>query len=311
MNIQQFQYVLAVVDSNNFELAAEKCFVTQSTLSTMINKFEDEIGIRIFNRKTKPVTLTKEGGNIVERLRIIVNEIELLNNVVQELKGEMVGDLKIGIIPTIAPYLLPLFVYEFARRFPRVNIQIKEMTTQQIQDNLLKRNLDMGILAIPLVHKDLQELDLYNEPFLIYDCTGNEGRSELSPVDLNYSKICLLEEGHCVRTQVYDICEQSRIHEDSDMNIKFESGSMESLIRITESREGITILPYLAYNGLSENARQNIIRFKNPVPVRTIGLVTHQYFVKKDLKNALVELIQSSVEHLIPNTESPKVISPV
>ena len=113
MNIQQFQYVLAVVDSKNFEDAAERCFVTQSTLSTMIGRYEDEIGVKIFNRKTKPVSITSEGVKIIDRLRIIISEIESLSNVVQELKGEMVGELKIGIIPTVAPYLLPLFLSKF------------------------------------------------------------------------------------------------------------------------------------------------------------------------------------------------------
>ena len=116
MNIQQFQYVLAVVDSKNFESAAEKCFITQSTLSTMIGRFENEIGIKIFNRKTKPVSLTIEGVEIIKRLRIIDKEIGQFNNLIQELKGEMVGELKIGIIPTVAPYLLPLFLSEFALR---------------------------------------------------------------------------------------------------------------------------------------------------------------------------------------------------
>ena len=110
MNIQQFQYVLAVVEFKHFETAAETCCITQSTLSTMINRFEDEIGIKVFNRKTKPVSITKEGSQIIERLRIIQKEIDALNNVVQELKGEMIGELRIGIIPTIAPDLLPLFL---------------------------------------------------------------------------------------------------------------------------------------------------------------------------------------------------------
>lgn len=311
MNIQQFQYLLAVVDSKNFEAAAERCFVTQSTLSTMINKFEDEIGIKIFNRKTKPVTITKEGQQIITRLRIITNEIDLLNNVVQEIKGEMVGEIKIGIIPTIAPNLLPRFINEYAARFKKVNILIKEMTTEQIQRSLLARDIDVGILALPLNHKEIKELSLYNEPFLIYDCTGIERTDTISPDDLDYSKICLLEEGHCLRTQVYDICELARQHFDSNVNYKFESGSMESLIRITQSRQGITILPYLSYYSLSQETKKNVIQFREPVPVREIGIVTHRFFVKKALLEGLEEIIKKSVNTLIPKIDSIRVIQPI
>ncbi len=311
MNIQQFQYVLAVVDSKNFELAAEKCFVTQSTLSTMINKFEDEIGIRLFNRKTKPVTITDEGEKIIERLRIIVNEIDQMNNVVQEMKGEMVGEIRIGIIPTIAPYLLPKFINQYAARFQKVDILIKEMTTEQIQRGILSRDLDLGILALPLNHKEIEEVSLYNEPFLIYDCTGKEKGDTVSPADLDYSKICLLEEGHCLRTQVYDICKLSRKYFDSNVNYKFESGSMESLIRITQSRQGITILPYLSYDSLSDDAKENVIQFRPPVPVREIGIVTHRFFVKKALLKGLEDIIKESLGNLIPRSDSIKIINPI
>lgn len=311
MNIQQFQYVLAVVHSKNFQLAAEKCCVTQSTLSTMINKLEDEIGIKIFNRKTKPVSITSEGEKIIERLRIIVNEIDQFDNLVQEIKGETVGNLKIGIIPTIAPYLLPLFINEFADKFPKVDIEIKELTTEQIQKNLLLRNLDIGILALPLEHKDFNEFPLYKEPFLVYDCTGNKIEGHLSPTDLDFAKICLLEDGHCLRTQVYDICQLSEQYVDRNMNLRFASGSMESLIKITESRKGQTILPYLASRSLTDISQKNIFQFKKPVPVRSIGLVTHHFFVKKSMKKALEEIIKNSVVDIIEGIEAYNVIKPI
>jgi len=311
MNIQQFQYVLAVVDSENFGLAAEKCFVTQSTLSTMINRFETEIGVKVFNRKTKPVSITKEGDIIIERLRVVVNEIDVLKNTLQEIKGEMVGDLKIGIIPTIAPYLLPLFVNEFSEMFPKVKILVKEMTTSKIQKSILQRDLDIGILALPLHQKELLEYKLYNEPFLVYDCTDDKRQAALSASELNYPKMCLLEEGHCLRTQVYDICELSAKSKVQNKNFKFESGSMDTLIKITESRQGMTILPYLASYHLSDQSKKNLINFKVPVPVRTIGLVTHQFFVKNKLQKSLVEIIEKAVKPLIPEVDKERVVNPV
>ena len=311
MNIQQFQYVLAVADSKNFEMAAEKCFVTQSTLSTMINRFEKEIDIKIFNRKTKPLSITNEGHQLIERLRIITNEIDMLDNVIQEIKGEMTGDLHIGIIPTIAPYLLPIIINEYAARFPKVNMHIREMTTGQIQQQLLLRNLDIGILAIPLLNKELTEIPVYKEPFVIYDCTETSHQGKLTPSDLDYSKICLLEEGHCLRTQVHEICQLSEAHLDSNWNYKFESGSMESLLRITRSCKGLTILPYLAYHFLSEEHRAQVSYFKNPVPAREVGIVTHHFFAKKTLMKSLVEVVRETVSDLLPADDDSLVIAPV
>ena len=157
MSIQQFQYVLAVAELRHFEQAAKKCFITQSTLSTMIGKLENEIGIRIFDRKTKPVSITEDGKEVIEQLQVIVKEINSLEYKVQALKGEMVGELKIGVIPTVAPYLLPLFLSKFNQKFPKVKITVQEMTTANIQQSLKNRRLDIGIAAIPLEDATLKE----------------------------------------------------------------------------------------------------------------------------------------------------------
>lgn len=311
MNIQQFQYVLAVVDLKNFEAAAERCFISQSTLSTMIGRFEDEIGVKLFNRKTKPVSITPEGGLIIGRLRIILHEIDSLNNVVQELKGEMVGELKIGIIPTVAPYLLPLFLTQFARKFPKINIVVKEMTTAQIQEALNARTLDIGLLAIPLGDEELVELELYSEPFLVYDCREEKSSDKVAVDKLDYSKLWLLQEGHCLRAQVYQICELSVKNPKSDINFEFESGSMGSLLQFTKASKGMTIIPYLASIDFVDQEKEHLVEFIDPTPVRSIGLLTHRFFVKKQLLKALQEIIQESVSGLIPNSKSSKVVNPV
>ncbi|MFT6815966.1 MAG: LysR family hydrogen peroxide-inducible transcriptional activator [Sphingobacteriales bacterium] len=311
MNIQQFQYVLAVVDLKNFESAAERCFVTQSNLSTMIGRLEDEIGIKIFNRKTKPVSITPEGEQIIDRLRIVINEVESLENVIQELKGEMAGELKIGIIPTIAPYLLPLFLMEFASRFPKVNIIVKEMTTAHIQKAIKLRMLDIGILALPLGDVELDEIELYTEPFLVYDCRDEKSGSKISINNLDYSKLWLLQEGHCLRSQVYQICELSNQNPKSNINFEFESGSMGSLLRFTKSSKGITIIPYLASIDLPIEEKNNLVEFKEPIPVRSVGLLTHKFFVKKRLANELKKIIQDSVLELLPKIKETEIIKPV
>ncbi|TCI85112.1 LysR substrate-binding domain-containing protein [Tenacibaculum sp. M341] len=311
MNIQQFQYVLAVVDLKNFEAAAEKCFVTQSTLSTMIRRFEDEIGIKIFNRKTKPVSITSEGKQIIDRLRIILNEIDSLKNLTQELKGEMLGELSIGIIPTIAPYLLPLFLTDFASLFPKVKIIVKEMTTSNIKKSIKNRTLDIGILALPLEDNSLNEINLYSEPFLLYDCSGEIANSKVSVNNLDYSKLCLLQEGHCLRTQVQRICDLSSQVLKSNINFEFESGSMDSLLRVTETRKGMTILPLLAAIDLPEKHQKRLVEFKFPVPARNVGLVTNKFFVKKKLLRELKKVILKATSKHLPVSGEFTVLKPL
>jgi LysR family hydrogen peroxide-inducible transcriptional activator len=311
MNIQQFKYVLAVVEFKHFETAAESCFVTQSTLSTMINRFEDEIGIKIFNRKTKPVSITKEGVQIIQRLGIIQKEIDALNNVVQELKGEIVGELQIGIIPTVAPSLLPLFLSDFANLFPKVKMVVQEMTTFDIQIALKSRALDVGILATPLFDPELEELDLYCEPFLVYDWSLKEQETKVSIEELDYSRLWLLKEGHCLRTQVQNICDLSNKSEENNVNIEFKAGSLDSLMRFTKANNGITILPYLATLELSKKEQENLTLFTEPTPVRSIGLVTHKHFVKKKLLDQLQRVIQRSVIPIIPTNTEIKILKPL
>lgn len=311
MNIQQIQYVLAVVDYKNFETAAEKCFITQSTLSTMIAKLEGELGIKIFNRKTKPVTVTDDGEKIIERFRIIQNEIGILNNVVQEIKGENIGDLKIAVIPTIAPYLLPLILDELAIRYPKINISVKELTTSQIQVALQIREIDVGILAIPINDKEIIEYLVYEEPFMVYDCTNENLNIEVAIEELDYSKLCLLQEGHCLRTQVQEICELSNQNIKSDVNYIFESGSMESLLRITSTRKGITIIPYLSSVFMNESDKSRLLNFTPPVPVREVGIVTHRHFAKKTLLQGLIDIIKKAVTDLVPEKMNSKVIKPL
>lgn len=310
MNIQQFQYILAVVDLKNFELAAERCFVTQSTLSTMISRFEDEIGVKVFNRKTKPVSINPEGQIIIDRLRIISHEIDSLKNALQELKGQMVGELSIGVIPTIAPYLLPLFLTEFANDFPQVKISVKEMTTSEIQKSLRNRTLDLGILAIPLEDSELEETPLFAEPFLVYDCRKSKKDKKISIDKLDYSKLWLLKEGHCLRAQVNQICELSNNTTKSKINFEFESGSMGSLVRFTKASNGMTIIPFLASMEFSDVDRENLVQFEKPIPVRSVGIITHKFFVKKQLANKLKEIIQKNVKELIPLNEELAVFKP-
>ena len=311
MNIQQFKYILEVADNRHFDTAARKCFISQSTLSTMIGRFEEEVGISIFNRKTKPVSITPEGEQLIERLRIIQHEIDSMNNLIQEMKGEQVGELRLGVIPTISPSLLPLILPQLISQFPNVKFIVQEMTTSQIQQGLRLRNIDIGILALPLEDEELEEHTLYKEPFLLYDCTRENEDEKASFNRLDYSKLCLLQEGHCLRTQVRKICELSDKFANSDANFEIESGSMGSLLRLTKSIQGVTIIPYLASFDLPDKSNCRLMEFESPVPMREVGLVTHKFFVKKGLLKDFRMLILHAVNPFLPKTEKGRLLEPV
>ncbi|MDH5609164.1 MAG: LysR substrate-binding domain-containing protein [Cyclobacteriaceae bacterium] len=311
MNIQQFQYILAVAENKHFELAASKCFVTQSTLSTMISKFEDELGIRIFDRKKKPVDITAEGYAIIEQLQMINREIDHLNELAKEIKGEVRGNLSISVIPTIAPFLLPLFLQHFACRFPDLNIEVKEQTTSEIIRLLKSRELDIGIISIPVKDKNLTEVKLYDEPFVFFDA-GTKMKEGIITKKLDISRLCLMEEGHCMRTQVLNLCDMKKITINNQLNFNYKAGSIDSLMRFVKANAATTLLPYLATIDLPDSEIEHVSRFSDPVPYRSIGIVVHRHFVKKNILRALEDDIKKKVFELLPQEEVPgKILSPV
>lgn len=299
MNIQQIEYILAVAELRNFGQAADKCFITQSTLSTMVKRFENEISIPIFDRKTKPITITKEGEAILNQLKLISKEITILEEIVQTVKGELSGELKIGVIPTIAPYILPHFLNGFASKFPQLTFAVSEITTGMISDFLLKRELDIGIVALPLNNDNFIEIPLYNEPFVLYDCTDSKVKKFPKIEELNFDHFWLLEEGHCLSTQVKRICDFDGCKSKDGVNFDFKAGSIDSLIRFVKMERGLTLLPYLSTLDFPERERKNLSEFRSSVPVRTVGLVVHKHFVKKQIIELLQREIQEKIQPLL------------
>lgn len=303
MNIRQIEYVLAVAEQRHFETAAEQCFISQSTLSTMISKFEEEIGIHIFDRKRKPVEITNEGQLIIEQLRLISKNIDQLNQLVDEMKGVVKGKLKIAVIPTIAPFLLPLFLQQFAKQFPELSIEVREHTTQVIIEKLKKRELDLGILSTPLLDDDIEEHHLYDEPFVMFDTTGKY-KPTIKVEDIVLDDLWLMEEGHCMRTQIVRLCELKKSKLNKAINFEFRAGSIDSLLRIVKANCSTTLIPYLATLDFNENDKKYIKEIVEPIPQRSIGIVTHRYFVKKKLLELLSEIIKSSVLYHLPDLSS-------
>lgn len=294
MNIQQFQYILALADTRHFETAANKCFISQSTLSTMISRFEKEIGVLLFDRKKKPVMVTKEGELLIEQIRVILHEINQLSETVKEIKGEIKGTIRIGCIPTVAPFLLPLFLQEFSKKYPNLFIEIKEKNTEEILHRIQSRDLDIGILSSPVLTSGLLEIPLYQEAFVLYDSSKHNDRF-ISPAKINTENFWLLEEGHCMRNQVIEICTKGKNKINPSLNINFKAGSINSLLRFTQANKGKTLLPFLSILDFNKKELKNISFFKSPVPSREIGLVYHRHFAKKKILHLFRNEILSKV----------------
>jgi LysR family hydrogen peroxide-inducible transcriptional activator len=311
MNIQQFHYILAVAEFKHFETAAAKCFVSQSTLSTMISKFEDEIQIKIFDRSKKPVGLTIEGSIILEQLKIISNDIDQLQEITKEIKGEVSGNLNLSVIPTIAPFLLPLFLQDFASQFPELKIVVKEETTEEILKKIKSREIDIGIVSIPLIDKDILEIKLFDEPFVFYDAL-NISKGKVSINNNLSERICLMDEGHCMRTQMLELCNPSKKKLKSVLNIEYKAGSIDGLTRFVRLNQLTTLLPYLSILGFSTDESKYVSVFESPTPYRTVGLIVNRHFVKRrildKLKNKIIEKVS---EHLPGINSEGKLLRPM
>lgn len=308
MTITQLQYVLAVAEHKNFTLAAEKCFVTQPTLSMQIQKLEDELDVKIFDRNKKPIQLTAVGEKIVEQAQNIVNESNRIKDIVDQQKGYIGGDFRIGIIPTIMPTLLPMFLNTFNKKYPKVNLIIEEYNTDEIITRLYKGTLDAAIAATPLEEPGLMESPLYYEPFVGYfPQEFRKGLAELSPEDLDINDILLLQDGHCFTNGILNLCKASRL----DPNRKFDlySGSFETLIRLANEGLGVTLLPYLHTLEMPEKYVKNVVPFKDPKPSREVSLV----YPKTELKIQIVEALRKTIVGIIKGAiafENVNIISP-
>lgn len=309
MNIQQLEYIIAVDTYRHFATAAEKSFVTQPTLSMMIHKLEEELGVKIFDRSKQPVVPTEVGEQIILQARKTLWEAGKIKELVTKSKKEIQGELRLGVIPTVAPYLLPLFISNFIKKHPAVKLIVSELTTEQIVEALSKNKLDAGILATPLHHENLEETPLYYEKFLVYAGAKNELRKKkyLLAKDIDVNKLWLLEEGHCLRSQVLNLCEL-RNKNAFNQQLVYEAGSIETLLRMTEINDGITILPELAINELSNSRKKNVMHFKSPEPVREISLVTYRHFVKESLLRVLNESIKESLPKEISSNKKTNVM---
>ncbi len=293
MNLQQLEYIIAVDTYRHFVTAAERTFVTQATLSMMIKKLEDELGVKIFDRSKQPVVPTDIGVKVIAQAKEVIHATKRLRDIIQEESTTPSGELKVGIIPTLAPSLLPLFLNDFLKKYPEVKLKISELTTDTIIQKLENQELDAGILATPLGNKSLHEVPLFYEQFVVYASSGERVARKKMVVasDIDIDRLWLLEEGHCLRNQVLNLCELKELDKQENEQLDFEAGSVETLKRMVETNHGITILPELTLRYMNEEQMSNVRFFKSPIPAREISVVTYRHFVKRRLIDALAQEI--------------------
>ena len=295
MTITQLYYVLAVAEHQNFTKAAEKCFVTQPTLSMQIQKLEDQLDVQIFDRSKKPIELTEIGKKIVKQARNIVNEADRIQDIVDQQKGFIGGEFKLGIIPTVMPTLLPMFLRTFIKRYPKVKLKIEELTTEEIILRINDGHLDAAIAATPLENDNIKERALFYEPFVSYIPEQHRlhSKQNIEVADLNIEDMLLLEDGHCFRDGVINLCKAFKQHDDDKFQL--ESGSIEMLVKLSNEGLGMTLLPYLHTLDIKESEKVNLHYFNEPSPAREVSIIYH----KSELKMQIIEALHTVISGII------------
>lgn len=310
MTITQLHYVLAVAEHQNFTKAAQKVFVTQPTLSMQIQKLEDELDVLIFDRSKKPIELTETGKKIVQQARNIVNESDRIQDIVDQQKGFVGGLFRLGIIPTIMPTLLPMFLKAFIKKYPKVKLKIEELHTEAIIEKLQDGHLDAAIAATPLELPNVKEAPLYYEPFVGYIPEDHRlsGKQRLEVSDLDLDDILLLQDGHCFKEGILNLCKATRTS--ANDHFQLESGSFETLIKLSNEGLGMTLLPYLHTLEIKDAERKNLKMFTEPSPAREVSLI----YNKSELKMQIIEALRATITGVIKGAiafQNVKIISPL
>ena len=294
MTLQQFEYIVVLEKFRHFTKAAEHCNVTQPTLSAMIQKLEEELEVKIFDRTQQPIAPTAAGLLVIQQAKEALVQAEQIRNIVQEQKQDVAGKFTLGILPTIAPYLLPRFISALTKKYPKLELRIAELKTHEIKRALLNGEIDAGVLA------DIEDLEEYNISHLFYEqylayvsksCPLYE-KQVVKSSDLQNHQLWLLDEGHCFRDQMVKYC-QIKSAQDSQMT--YSLGSIETFMRMVESGCGVTFIPWMAVQQLSESQKELVRQFAIPIPSRRLVMATNKNFIRHTILSAIIEEIQTSV----------------
>jgi LysR family transcriptional regulator, hydrogen peroxide-inducible genes activator len=300
MTLQQLQYIVTLSKEKNFVAAAQKCFVTQPALTTQIKKLEDELGIIIFDRSKKPVIPTEIGQKVINQANSILLESKKIPDLIKEYREDLSGELRIGILPTIGLYLLPLFVNSLLGKLPSIKLHVSENITETIIKQIYDGDIDVGIIATPIDSPNIISVPIYYEEMFAYISRGHPllDKAKISTTNLLSEDLWLLSSGHCFRNQVATICK-------GEQNIErqrfiYESNSIEALKRIIATKRGITIIPELALEKPQPNKKGQVKKFADIAPIREISLVVNRAYLKKKLIEKLKDEIQSALpQHML------------
>ena len=280
ITLTQLEYIVAIDEYRHFATAAEKCFVTQPTLSMQIKKLEDELGVIIFDRSRQPVVPTDLGAKLIEQARMTLSATQRIKEIIQEEQQEVEGTLKIGIIPTLAPYLLPVFIGPYIRKYPAVKVEVEELVSEEIIRRLKRDMLDVGLFVTPYHDEKIVERPVFYE--------------ELGHEDIVTSDIWMLGNGHCFRNQVVNLCEMSA-SQHKNLPFEFESNSLETLMRIVDVEGGFTLIPELALQYMSPEKKKQVRSIANTKPLREVSVIYSRHFTKQRLITLLCDEIKSVV----------------
>ncbi len=309
VTLTQLEYIVSVDTYRHFGKAAEHCFITQPTLSMQIKKLEEDLEIIIFDRSKQPLIPTDVGARIIEQARIVLKQSEEITNIVKDHKNQVSGMLRIGIIPTLAPYLLPVFIGNYKKKYPNIFIKVVEATTENIVGLLNKDLIDVGILVTPLKEEKIIEKPVFYEEMLIYANDGHKLHKQnvIELKDIATPEIWLLSDGHCFRDQVVNLCSFLGTT-DSQLPFHFEAGSLETLMNIVDREGGLTIIPELAKATMSAKRAANVRKFTNITPLREVSLVYSRHFAKHKLINLLWREIKDSVPEELQNDDRGTIV---
>ena len=293
MTIIQLEYLLAVANYGSFSLAAEKCFVTQPSLSMQVKNLEEELGVIVLDRSKKPVLPTDAGLAVIRQAKEAVQAFAMVREVVSDLQNEISGTLRLGVIPTIAPYLLHCFIPDFVRKCPKVELQIREMMTGDIIRALDRDMLDAAIMAGGTSPEGIREEELFNDRFFAYVSTDHPlcQRSNIRIEDIDVRHLLLLSEGNCLRDQVIELCQAQK---NIARQCSFESGSLETLMRIVDNTPNlITIIPEMVADYIDEKHRPQVKTLAKGAASRKITIAVRRTYVKRSLIDALKESVMN------------------
>ena len=293
MSLQQLRYLIALDEHRHFGHAAAASHVAQPTLTTQLRKLEEELGVQLFDRSAHPVEPTPIGERIVAQAHSVLSEVNVLEGLVRHETAELTGTFTIGIIPTLAPYLLPLFISSFAAGHPEVHLEIRELESERIIAELLAGRLDFGLLVTPLEERQLREINLFYEPFLVFASPTEpiHRHASLLPTHLHHEDLWILEQGHCFRNQVLNICGAQPTA--ADRNFSFQAGSIETLKNMVRRNPGYTMIPEMSVHPTLDRAF--VKRFADPQPAREVSLVVHRNFSRERLVRKLADSIHAAV----------------